>query len=399
MARILSNWLKTYMQYSSYSEAPDKMHFWVGVSTIAGALRRRVWIDMGYFQWTPNFYIIFVAPPGIVSKSTTLSIGMNLLRQVEGPKFGPDAVTWQALTQALAEANELMDLGDGNFLGMSCVTIASSEFGTFLNPNDREMVDALVSLWDGQLGVWEKRTKTQGSDRIENPWINIAACTTPGWIAGNFPEHLVGGGFTSRCIFVYAQQKRRLVAYPSAILPPEFTELQKKLVHDLEAISIMRGAYTLSPEAISWGGDWYERHYTNSNKTLDNARFAGYQARKQTHIHKLAMVLSAAEKDEMVITKDNLEAAAEIVTALEKDMPEVFSLIGVQGNAKNANEVAMLLKSYGKLSQTQLYQLCFKTMGYKDFCDAIVACQQSRIISSAQVGQELIHSYNFAGEN
>ena len=77
------NWIKTYMQYSSFSEAPDKMHFWVAVSTIAGALRRRVWIDQGYFQWTPNFYIILVAPPGIVSISTSLSIGMILLRQLE----------------------------------------------------------------------------------------------------------------------------------------------------------------------------------------------------------------------------------------------------------------------------------------------------------------------------
>jgi len=65
--RLLENWLKSYMHYSSFSEAPDKMHFWVGVSTIAGALRRRVWIDQGYFQWTPNFYIVFVSPPGIVS--------------------------------------------------------------------------------------------------------------------------------------------------------------------------------------------------------------------------------------------------------------------------------------------------------------------------------------------
>jgi len=201
------------MEYSSFSEAPDKFHFWTAISTLAGALRRRVWIDQAYFQWTPNFYIIFVAPPGIVSKSTTLSIGMRLLRQIPGIHFGPDAVTWQALTESLANSTEEVDLTPGRTSGkfsmevnlqpMSCITIASSEFGTFLNPKDREMVDVLVSLWDGQLGVWEKRTKTSGSDIIANPWINIAACTTPAWIAGNFPDYMIGGGFTSRCVFVY----------------------------------------------------------------------------------------------------------------------------------------------------------------------------------------------------
>lgn len=372
------------MSYSSYSEAPDKMHFWVGVSTIAGALRRRVWIDQGYFQWTPNFYIIFVAPPGIVSKSTTLSIGMGLLKSLEGIKFGPDAVTWQSLVQALSEANEQVLMDDGSYHPMSCVTIASSEFGTFLNPNDREMVDVLVSLWDGQIGVWEKRTKTQGSDRIENPWINIAACTTPGWIAGNFPEYLIGGGFTSRCVFVYGREKRRLVAYPSAVLPPEFEELKRKLIHDLEAISLLRGPFVLSEPAIKWGTEWYESHYKTRNKQLDNDRFSGYLARKQTHIHKLAMVLSAAYKNDLIILKEDLEMAAEIVTSLEADMPQVFELIGVEGQAKHSGAVISAMKSHGKLTQQELFKLCFKTMSYQEFQNALVAGVQSKQLALTQ---------------
>jgi len=392
--RQVENWLKAYMQYSSFSEAPDKMHFWVGVSTIAGALRRRVWIDQGYFQWTPNFYTIFVAPPGIVSKSTTLSIGMNLLRQLPGIKFGPDAVTWQALTQALAESNELVLMPDQSYLPMSCVTIASSELGTFLNPNDVDMMNVLTDLWDGKLGVWEKLTKTQGSDRVENPWINIAACTTPGWIAGNFPQHLVGGGFTSRCIFVFAQHKRRLVAYPSAVLPPEFKAMERQLVHDLEAISLLCGEYKLSTPAVAWGTKWYENHYRNKPRELDNERFAGYLARKQTHIHKLAMVLSAAYKDDLIILEEDLSASAEIITALEKDMPEVFSLIGVNGGAKHTIALIDLVKSYKKIAKTQLYGLLYKQMTYKEFSEAITAGCESRVITQLQEGTGFVLVYS-----
>ena len=121
--------------------------------------RRQVWIDMGYFHWVPNFYIIFVAPPGIVSKSTTANIGMNLLREIDGIHFGPDAVTWQALVQSMGQSAELIPMPDGTMMPMSCITIVSSEFGNFLNPNDREMIDALTHLWDGQIGVFKKKTK------------------------------------------------------------------------------------------------------------------------------------------------------------------------------------------------------------------------------------------------
>lgn len=393
MARRLADWIKSYMSYSSYAEAPDKMHFWVAVSTIAGALRRQVWIDQGYFQWTPNFYIIFVAPPGIVSKSTTLSIGMKLLKSIEGIKFGPDAVTWQALTQALADAKEDICMPDGTYHPMSAITIASSEFGTFLNPNDREMVDVLVSLWDGQLGVWEKRTKTQGSDRIENPWINIAACTTPGWIAGNFPEYLIGGGFTSRCIFVFAKHKRRLVAYPSTSLPPEFLQLQADLIHDLEAISVLRGPFILSPEALEWGTAWYERHYNDPNRELNNDRFAGYLARKQTHIHKLAMVVSASYKDDLVITKQDLETSSLLITSLEADMPQVFELIGVEGQAKFSQEVVTIVKGYGEIDQASLFRLCFKTMSWQDFQNACLAGINSKQLAAAQGPKGVMYKY------
>jgi len=89
-----ADWLKAYLEYSSHSEAPKRMRFWAGVSAVAGALQRRVWIDQAYFKWYPNMYIIFVAPPGVVSKSTTSGVAMGLLRQVPGVKFGPDIVTW-----------------------------------------------------------------------------------------------------------------------------------------------------------------------------------------------------------------------------------------------------------------------------------------------------------------
>jgi hypothetical protein len=129
-------------------------------------------------------------------------------------------VTWQALVSAFAESTMSFEY-QGEFYPMSALTIESSEFGNLLNPQDTEMIDLLVSLWDSKQGAFHKKTKASGNDIVENPWINLIACTTPSWIAGNFPEYMIGGGFTSRCIFVYAEKKAQLVAYPSGNRPPE----------------------------------------------------------------------------------------------------------------------------------------------------------------------------------
>jgi hypothetical protein len=392
--RIHSDFLKAFVEYGSCGEAPLKMLFWTGIATIAGALRRRVWIDQPHYQWTPNFYVILVAPPGVIAKSTTASIGMNLLREVDGVKFGPDVVTWQALVETMGNATELaLNPATGEYLPMSALTISSSEFGTFLDPSDRGMVDALVSLWDGQKGVFSKITKSNGSDAVENPWLNIIACTTPGWIAGNFPEYMVGGGFTSRCVFVYAEKKRQFVAYPDEFIDEGFQQKRTDLIHDLEMISTMIGEYVLLPETRDWGRDWYDRHNANRPENLDNDRFGGYLARKQTHVHKLAMVLAAAQSNHLQITPEHLQAADAMITVLEQDMPRVFSTIGQTDKTRGMAEIVDLVSRFGKIEQTALYRKMFRTMDHKDFAIALNSGVAAGFLHLEQRGREVfIHT-------
>jgi hypothetical protein len=355
--RHFADWLSAYIGYAAFSEAPRHMHFWAGVSTIAGALQRKVWLDMAYFKWHVNHYIIFVAPPGIVSKSTTVAISLNLLRKIPGIQFGPDVVTWPALVTAFAQSNKQF-IYNGEYLTQCALTLESSEFGNLLNPQDREMVDLLVTLWDSKQGGFTKVTKTSGNDVVENPWINLIACTTPSWIAGNFPEYMIGGGFTSRCLFVYTERKEKLVAYPSLHIPSGIKEVEKLLVEDLEHIAEnLVGSYVLTQDAITWGTEWYESHYKNPNETLNDDRFSGYLARKQTHIHKLAMVLSASQRDEMTVTADDLALANKMITDLEVDMPKVFSRIGRTEESIQAERFVSIIHRYGKLPYSDAYRL------------------------------------------
>lgn len=283
---------------------------------------------MGYFKWTPCFYIIIVAPPGVVSKSTTAAIAIDILRQVPGIKFGPQMVTWPALVKAFADAKEEFELGD-EWHPMCAMTIESSELGNLINPQDREMIDLLVTLWDSKTGALDKRTKGSGNDEVVNPWINMIACTTPAWIEGNFPEYVIGGGFTSRCLFVYADKKEKFVAYPTKTMPQELSIMKTALVQDLEHIAnALLGPFSLDEHALAWGTKWYELHNTTKSEHLTDERFSGYLARKQTHMHKLAMILSASRSDSKIITIEDLATAEKMLFDLEQDMPKVFDKIG-----------------------------------------------------------------------
>lgn len=310
---------------------------------------------MGYFKWTPCFYIIIVAPPGVVSKSTTAAIAMDLLRKIPGVKFGPQMVTWPALVKAFSDSREEFEWNQ-EFHPQCALTLESSEFGNLINPADREMIDLLVTLWDSKQGGFNKVTKMSGSDEVVNPWINMIACTTPAWIEGNFPEYVIGGGFTSRCLFVYAEHKEKLVAYPSTVIPAEMLEVQAALVQDLEHIANnVVGPFSLSPEAIIWGEEWYRTHYEKPPETLTDDRFAGYLARKQTHMHKVAMVLSASRSDKRVISTEDLYTSAQMLGQLEKDMPKVFARIGRSEQSIQAERFINHIHQKGEMNYQSAY--------------------------------------------
>lgn len=375
-------WLKTYVYHQRHSEAPTSFHFWSGVSTIAGALRRKVWTDHRYYQYTPNFYILLVAPPGIATKSTTLRQGLDLLRKVRGISFGPQSLTWQALLDSMKQAEVSVRLTDGSSMIMSCVHVAVSELGTFLRPENREYLDQLINLYDAQLGELSRKTLGAGETVITNPWLNLIACTTPSWIRDNFPEVLVGGGLASRILFVYADKKQQLVPYPERLIHDKDFEMEEKcLVHDLKQIASISGPYKLDETAYEWGDQWYTgMHNGHRPEHLSSERFAGYLSRKQAHIHKLAMVIAASQRDERTLGADDLRAAEHYVSALENEMHHVFDSIGVSHGAVVYNEILGEIRNAKQVHFRYLWQKVSKKIDPKAFKETIVNALEAGII-------------------
>jgi Protein of unknown function (DUF3987) len=392
--RHYKDWIAAYLSYTQHSEAPDQFHYWSAVAAIAGAIRRKASLDMGLFRWFPNFYLCFVAPPGVVSKSTTADIGMSLLRRVPGIRFGPNAVTWPALVTALSESREDYPRSDGTFEPMCAVTVVASELGTLLQAGDTAMINLLTDLWDGRDDPFKKMTKKDGEEIIENPWINLVGCTTPAWIAETFNSYFIGGGFASRTLFVYAEHKRQLVAYPAQRMDDGRRDEANRLAEDLEQISLLSGSFVLTPAAVEWGTQWYLRHNASDNPLRLDARFGGYFARKQTHLHKTAMVLSLARSNSLAITPSDLAAADKAISALEPNMLAVFGEMNKEKIAEQMATVLGFIRRRGQVSRQELYSEFMTSMGFATFTECLNGITGSGLVGLEQIGAEVFLRYN-----
>lgn len=324
---ITGSWLKAYLAYTAESESPEDYHLWTAISVIAGALRRQVFFDMGYFLLYPNMYIVLVGPPGRCKKSTAMRIGRDILKATPGAKFTADSTTREKLIINLTQAHKD---------GASAMTAHSTEFATMLTSSGMDMVVFLTDIFDCP-PVWEHDTKSGGKNTIKGPFLNLLGATTPDWISRAMPLDTIGVGLTSRIIFVFHDTPRE--ADPIPKLTEAQKQLQQILITDLIAISTLSGEFKLTPEADAMHRDWYRARIGNPNPTGD-PRLAGYFERKQTHLLKLAMIVAASKRDGLLITLEDLEDAMKLMESIESRMMRVFS--GVGKNPIYADKEAVL---------------------------------------------------------
>ncbi|KKL20109.1 hypothetical protein LCGC14_2458730, partial [marine sediment metagenome] len=79
--RRVEDWLTGYLEYTGDQESPSLFHLWVGLSVIASALGREVWINRGYYTLFPNMYVVLIGASARVRKTSAIRIGYELFRE------------------------------------------------------------------------------------------------------------------------------------------------------------------------------------------------------------------------------------------------------------------------------------------------------------------------------
>ena len=135
MSRELTNWLDSYLEYTENSESPISYHTWAGLSVVAGALQRRVYLKWGLGQVIyPNLYIVLIGPSGRTRKGVALGIAKDFLKQVPGVAVVPESSSGrQAMILAMKRAaKNFQDPTDGIIKFHCSVTAFSEELSVFL---------------------------------------------------------------------------------------------------------------------------------------------------------------------------------------------------------------------------------------------------------------------------
>ena len=380
--RELDDWLANYVTYTFNSEPPTTYHTWCGISVLAGALQRKVFLRWGFECIYPNFYIVLVGPAGKSRKGVALGIAKNILIGVPGVSVAPEASTRESMILSMKRANSNYEDPQTGKIKVHCsLTAFSEELSVFLGQNDIKLLANLTDWYDSK-DNWSYETVGRGRDALEGLCFNLLGATAPDWIQSMLPQEAIGGGFTSRVIFIVEEKKGKTV--PKHHLTDGELELGEILQRDLERISQMRGQFHFSPA----GEDAYTNWYTEQDKLMasgqmavEDNRFGAYCERRATHLRKLMMVLSASRSDELIIELEDFDRAVKILTHAERKMGWTFGGLGAARNSGAQQKIMDFIQKVGVTTRSVILAKFYRDVDSVTMMDIEKTMEEMKVIS------------------
>jgi hypothetical protein len=225
------------------------------------------------------------------------------------------------------------------------------------------MLVFLTDIFDAP-DKWEYKTKGSGEDNAIAVCVNILAATTPGSIASSLPVQAIGGGLTSRIIFVWAKKRHKRVTAPEK---PD-SKLKAAIIEDMIAMSRICGGYTMSPECFEMWDNWYQSYdEENAGRLAQDKAFKGWYSRKPLFLQKLAIVHTAMTSNSRIITWESMSRAIADLEEVEANMGKTFNAVGRSELSPDVDAVMSEIESRKAISETKLLQIVWRDVDARKF--------------------------------
>jgi len=391
MKRKLPNGiLRGVVDYCQDTEVPGTFALWSGISTISATLGRDCFVSQGHFVVHPNMYIVLVAGSAKCRKSTSINIASRFIESVTPQiKTLSQKMTPEALIGTLSGTlggDEGSTIITAHAEGIAIV----DELATMIDTNAFKsgMIPILTKLYDCEDFQYE--TRGRGREDVSNPCLSILGGSTLHWIKEAIPQVAIGGGFTSRVVFVYRDQVEKLIPWPSKSDTND--KLKSDITHDLNLVAKIRGPFAFNAKAKEIYCEEY-KNFINTSEFYNNKNLAGYAGRRHVLILKLSMIVSAGERDSRLVDEKDVEVAIKILVDAETTMPDVLAQISSEPIGDVCEEVLTMIKNRKSIARKELLKAMRFKLVARDLDVILDSLIEMGAVNSEIEGRKIMYLY------
>ncbi len=368
------NFLKKFCRLLEKTEVPPRFAIWCGISSLLAMMERRIWIEQGIYTIYPNFFIVLIAGSG-QKKSTAINLAARLLRKVDPP---PKIIAQMITPEGLISGIKNDSTEGSDTYGSSGGIIIADELVTLIDRRtiERGLGKVLTTLYDCN-DIFEYQTVARGIERLHGSYLSLLGGTTVELIKDSIPLQSVGGGLTSRIIFVYDDSIPPPV--PWVDYNAELVQIEEELVHYLQRLVTLQGPIRVTDTAR----EFYEKDYRefyNSGFRM-NPYLRGYANRRHSHLFKVSIAVMLAEEPSLILTEHHLQGAKIILEEAESHMESVMDMIVSTEMGASTNHIWNFIKREKTVLRSVLVRKYQHRFDAREISGIIDTLQQSGRIS------------------
>jgi hypothetical protein len=341
VARHFPDFLDAYVKYAQNEYAPKHFTEWVGISILAAAVERKVYIrEKQDYRNYPNLYTILVAGPGI-GKSSAIRQGIALIDgiRVRNSKFKKhEGVCTSAALRKEMNFYDHMPVSQTKFTSIFLVGREGSE--SPLKNHGDDFRSAACSIYDSE-DVYQFSTAKDGSLILQKPVMNMLVGATFDFMGGVVDQESAFGGLASR--FTYVIEKNDKIGGSFFDLMPEDVvglseeeqqklatkvtidpEMKAKLTDDLYAIHRLEGHLKIHKDCLSLTQEWYDIFCEDFN-AMESSRMRAVNMRKRTLMKKMLVVTALSRSSDLILLPEDVKRTVALVERVTKDNPYMLS--------------------------------------------------------------------------
>lgn len=325
MRRECDDLISSFIEYARPYNAGKHFIEWGAVWMVGTTGGRAVGTKLRGQHVAPNLFALLVAGPGS-GKSQTVRAVKSVLLPATGISTIPASVTRAALQDYMQDNLKTRLAPDGSQIPSNECIALSDEMQGILPEHDIGHLTLYNELYDIQ-SVYKARTRSHGEINLQSPYCSIITGAQPAYLATTLPEQAWGMGFMSRSILVFDLPRERTSAFEHADVDHT---LQAKIIHDLKQIKMLHGWFRWEAKAKALYEEWWVKHGgppIPSNKRLQ----MGYNARRDLHFFKLAMVFSLSRTNDLIVSLEDARRAIVLLTETESRMRHIFNEMAATG--------------------------------------------------------------------
>jgi hypothetical protein len=407
----MTNWLHELVKQHDELESPESFWYWGGLTAISAVVKDNVWIDRQIHNLYPNIFAMLHAESGL-RKGPAISMARQLVQAVNNTRIISGRSSIQGILKELGTATTLPG---GKISAKSTAFICSSELSSSI-VEDKVATKLLTDLYDRQynFGEWQSLLKME-TFKLKDPTVTMFTATNEAMSEDFFTRSAIQGGYFARTFIIHETKNQNINSLTYRLLnPPNYLAASEYLKH----IATLKGSFAafegdksskfkykkmkktknsvrelyFSEVGILYD-DWYDSFY-NERAISEIKDTTGTLNRFGDSVLKVAMLLSLAEKPELVISPCAMAEAIKECTKLIGNVHK--TTLGKDGMSNIANLKALiinifLLRENNTITRTALMKKLWMHYSTAEELDGVMlSFDHAGLIKTASVGNQII---------